>query len=87
MARRLPEGEIRAIVRPDWVRLGGTIPGRVETVAFRGSYTDYRLVTPAGTIDLRAGGPPTVGAGEAVGWSVDRLWIPAEPLDPATRLT
>jgi len=87
MARRLPEGEVRAIVRPDWVRLGGTIPGRVETVAFRGSYTDYRLVTPAGTIDLRAGGPPTVGAGEAVGWSVDRLWIPAEPLDPATRLT
>ncbi|HEX5149338.1 MAG TPA: ABC transporter ATP-binding protein, partial [Candidatus Limnocylindrales bacterium] len=32
-----PRGhEVRAIVRPDWARLGGTIPGRVETVAFRG---------------------------------------------------
>jgi ABC-type Fe3+/spermidine/putrescine transport system ATPase subunit len=77
----LQTGETRAIVRPDWVRLGGTIPARVESVAFRGAFTDYRLDTPAGVIDLRAGGPPTVGPGEEVGWSVDRAWIPAEPLD------
>ncbi|MGZ8501676.1 MAG: ABC transporter ATP-binding protein [Candidatus Limnocylindrales bacterium] len=77
----LPTGETRAIVRPDWVRLGGSIPARVESVAFRGAFTDYRLDTPAGVIDLRAGGPPTVGPGEAVGCSVDRVWIPAEPLD------
>ena len=81
----LPTGETRAIVRPDWVRLGGTIPARVETVAFRGAFTDYRLDTPAGVIDLRTGGPPTVGPGEAVGWSVDRVWIPAGPLDSDPR--
>jgi ABC-type Fe3+/spermidine/putrescine transport system ATPase subunit len=84
-AGRLSAGDTRAIVRPDWVRLGGSIPARVETVAFRGAYTDYRLDTPAGTIDLRAGGPPTVAPGVAVGWSVDRAWIPAEPLDADTR--
>jgi ABC-type Fe3+/spermidine/putrescine transport system ATPase subunit len=81
----LPIGETRAIVRPDWVRLGGTIPARVETVAFRGAFTDYRLDTQAGVIDLRASGPPTVGPGEAVSWSVDRAWLPAEPLDPDQR--
>ena len=75
------DGTTRAIVRPDWVRLGGTIPGRVETVAFRGAHTDYRLATPAGPVDLRAGGPPTVGPGAAVGWSLDRAWIPASPID------
>jgi ABC-type Fe3+/spermidine/putrescine transport system ATPase subunit len=74
-------GDARAIVRPDWVRLGGTIPGRVETVAFRGAHTDYRLATPAGAIDLRAGGPPTVGAGETIGWSLDRAWVPEEPVE------
>jgi ABC-type Fe3+/spermidine/putrescine transport system ATPase subunit len=86
-ARPFPAGDVRAIVRPDWIRFGGTIPGRVETVAFRGAYTDHRLATPAGTIDLRAGGPPTVEAGETVGWSVDRLWIPAQPLEAASQET
>ncbi len=78
--RRIAGGPLRAIVRPDWVRLGGPIPGRVETVAFRGAHTDYRLATPAGSIDLRAGGPPTVAVGEVVGWSLDRAWIPVAPL-------
>jgi ABC-type Fe3+/spermidine/putrescine transport system ATPase subunit len=80
-ANQVPDGATRAIVRPDWVHLGGTIPGHVETVAFRGAYTDYRLASPVGTIDLRAGGPPTVAQGEAVGWSLDRAWIPADPID------
>jgi len=69
-------GHAHAIVRPDWLRLGGPIPGRVAAVAFRGAYTDYRLATPTGEIDLRAGGPPTVRLGEVVGWSIDRAWIP-----------
>ncbi len=74
-------GQVRAIVRPDWVRLGGAIPGRVETVAFRGAHTDYRLATPGGAIDLRAGGPPTIALGDSVGWSLDRAWIPGEPVE------
>jgi iron(III) transport system ATP-binding protein len=76
-----PSGIVGAIVRPDWVRLGGAVPGRVETVAFRGAHTDYRLATAAGTIDLRAGGPPTVAEGDAVGWSLERAWIPAAPIE------
>jgi ABC-type Fe3+/spermidine/putrescine transport system ATPase subunit len=84
-ARALPEGETRAIVRPDWVRLGGSLRARVETVAFRGAHTDYRLATPVGVIDVRAGGPPTVAPGEAVGWTIDRVWIPPERLDADTR--
>ena len=78
--RPIAGGAAQAIVRPDWVRLGGAIPGRVETVAFRGAHTDYRLATPAGTIELRAGGPPTAAVGDAVGWSLDRAWIPVAPL-------
>jgi ABC-type Fe3+/spermidine/putrescine transport system ATPase subunit len=74
-------GEVRVIVRPDWARLGGSIPGTVETVAFRGAHTDYRLTTPAGTVELRVGGPPTVTPGDVVGWSLDRAWVPATPID------
>jgi ABC-type Fe3+/spermidine/putrescine transport system ATPase subunit len=75
-----PRGPVRAIVRPDWVRLGGAIPARVETIAFRGAHTDYRLATPAGAVDLRAGGPPSVGPGDTVGWSLERAWIPGAPV-------
>jgi len=74
-------GPVRAVVRPDWVRLGGAAPGRVETVAFRGAHTDYRLATPAGAIDLRAGGPPTFGPGDEIGWSIERAWIPGERIE------
>jgi len=83
--RRLPVGETRAIVRPDWLRLGGPLPAQVEIVAFRGAHTEYRLATPAGAIDVRASGQPTVAPGEAVGWTVVRAWIPAEPLDADSR--
>jgi len=84
-AHHVPDGKTRAIVRPDWVRLGGTIPGQIETVAFRGAFTDYRLASPVGTIDLRAGGPPTAAPGAPVGWSLDRAWIPADLLDADAR--
>jgi ABC-type Fe3+/spermidine/putrescine transport system ATPase subunit len=75
-------GELRGLVRPDWVRLGGPIPGQVERVAFRGTHTDYRLASSAGVVELRAGGPPTVGVGDTVGWTLDRAWIPDTPLEP-----
>jgi ABC-type Fe3+/spermidine/putrescine transport system ATPase subunit len=75
-----PQGEVHAVVRPDWVRLHGAIPGRVDTVAFHGTHSDYQLATAAGTIGVRVGGPPTVHPGDVVGWSVDRAWIPATPV-------
>ena len=74
-AGQLPRGERRAIVRPDWVALGGDLPARVEAVAYRGSHTDYRLETAAGTIGARVPGPPLSHSGEAVGLTLERVWI------------
>ncbi len=77
-------GQLRAIIRPDWVRLGGTVPGQIDSVAFRGSHTDYQLATAAGTVGVRASGPPAVRRGDMVGWSLDRAWIPAQPVEDGT---
>lgn len=74
-------GDVRALVRSDWVRLGGVIPAQVDAVAFRGTHTDYQLATAAGPVGLRAGGPPTVRRGDAVGWSLDRAWILADHVE------
>jgi ABC-type Fe3+/spermidine/putrescine transport system ATPase subunit len=63
------------LVRPDWARLGGDLPGHVEAVAYRGPHTDYRLRTPAGAIALRMPGPPRVGVGDEVGWTLERAWL------------
>lgn len=65
----------RALVRPDWVALGGPLPGRVEEVRYRGSHTDYRLTTGAGTVDLRRAGPPYARTGEEVTWRLERVWL------------
>ena len=71
-------GEVRAIIRPDWVRLGGDVPAHVDAVAFRGTHTDYQMGTVAGTFGVRVAGPPTMGLGESVGLTLERVWIPAE---------
>ena len=68
-------GPIRAVVRPDWVRLGGDLPATVEMVAFRGPHTDYRLATPAGSVGLRVPGRPVIALGEAISWTLERLWV------------
>ena len=78
----LSRGEVRAIVRPDWVRLGGDIPARVDAVAFRGTHTDYQLATTAGAVGVRVAGPPVTCRGESVGVTFERLWIPADSNDP-----
>jgi ABC-type Fe3+/spermidine/putrescine transport system ATPase subunit len=79
-AGSVPRGPVRAVVRPDWARLGGPIPGRVDTVAFRGAFTDYTLLTDAGVVVVRAGGPPAIGSGASIGWSVGRAWVPDQSL-------
>ena len=68
-------GEVRALVRPDWVGLGGHLPGRVTSAAFRGTHTDYGLDTPAGAVEIRTSGPPACGPGDAVTWSLGRVWV------------
>jgi ABC-type Fe3+/spermidine/putrescine transport system ATPase subunit len=65
------------LVRPDWARLGGDLPGILDEVRFRGPHTDYRLATPAGSLLIREPGPPRAGPGP-LGWSLLRArLIPA----------
>ena len=65
-------GPIRLLVRPDWVALGGPLPGRVSGLRFRGSHTDVEITTPAGSLTIRRPGPPSVAIGEAPGWTLVR---------------
>ncbi|MEO7117713.1 MAG: ABC transporter ATP-binding protein, partial [Candidatus Limnocylindrales bacterium] len=71
-ASRPTVGTAAAIVRSDWVRLGGDISARVDQVAFRGTHTDYQVSTAAGDLGLRVIGPPTVDRGATVGCTLDR---------------
>ena len=72
------DGSGQVLVRPDWVLLGGGLPGRVEAVWFRGSHTDTQLATPFGALVVRTLGAPTVGVGESATWQLRRSW----PLRP-----
>lgn len=77
---------IDVLVRPDWASLGGPLPGRLSGAWFRGPHTDYRIETAAGTLELRAPGPPRASIGDEVGWSLERAWPAGAPADQrATR--
>jgi len=84
---RPPAGaRARALLRPEWARLGGPLPGRVTGVRYRGADTDYRLDTPVGAVEVRERGAPRARPGESAGWRLDRCWLlpssadaPAEP--------
>lgn len=65
----------RALVRPDWARLGGPLAGRIEQVWYRGPHTDYRVATPSGDVIVRDPGAPRARPGDAVGWSLDRVHL------------
>jgi ABC-type Fe3+/spermidine/putrescine transport system ATPase subunit len=62
------------LVRPDWARLGGDLPGRVTEVRFAGPHTDYRLDTPAGELLVREPGPPRREVGATDGWTLGDAW-------------
>lgn len=82
-ARALPDEDaprpVRILVRPDWASLGGPLAAVVESVAFRGTHTDYRLASAVGTVGIRRGGPPTASAGDRIGWTLDRVWLIESP--------
>lgn len=67
-------GWASVIVRPDWAELGGDLPGRVTHVWYRGPYTDYRLETAAGLVEIRRDGAPIAKPGERVNWILRRVW-------------
>ena len=71
-------GPATMLVRPEWVSLGGTLAGEVREVWFRGPHTDYRIETPAGTLDARLPGPARAARGETAHWTVERGWIPPD---------
>ncbi len=63
------------LVRTDWARLHGPLPGVVVEVRYRGPHTDYRIDTGDGTLDIRAPGFPSAHRGDAIGWDLDRVWV------------
>jgi ABC-type Fe3+/spermidine/putrescine transport system ATPase subunit len=73
------DGSGLAVVRPEWARLGGELPGRIATVAYRGVHTEYGLETPAGTVGLFEPGPPRAAPGETCTWRLERAWLVGEP--------
>lgn len=68
------------LVRADWTRMGGPLPGVVVQTWYRGPHTDYHVSTDAGIVEVREPGPPTAAAGDRVGWSLQRAWVVPAPL-------
>jgi ABC-type Fe3+/spermidine/putrescine transport system ATPase subunit len=66
-----PEGA--ALVRPEWVSLGGPLSGVVDRVAYRGARTEYRLAVEGGTLVVADEGPPRLSRGDETGWDVGRV--------------
>lgn len=69
------------LVRADWTRLGGPLPGVVVQAWYRGPHTDYHVSTDAGVVEVREPGPPAAAAGDRVGWSLQRAWLLPAPAD------
>lgn len=65
----------RALLRPEWVALGGPVPAAVDAIWYRGSHTDYRMTTAAGAIDARELGPPRAQIGDRPGVTLRRVWL------------
>jgi ABC-type Fe3+/spermidine/putrescine transport system ATPase subunit len=83
-AGAVPDGPLRVLVRPEWAHLGGPFPGRVTSVRYRGADTDYRLDTPAGTLEVRERGAPSAAVGSSPGWGLSRVWVPTSGEDYAS---
>lgn len=75
------------LVRPDWVRLGGDLPGRVESVRYRGPHTDLVVAVLGGQLLVSCPGPPRRQAGERVGLTVTQTWPMASQTAEAQPVT
>ncbi len=62
------------LVRPDWVEPGEGLAGTVAGVWFRGSFTDYRIETAAGALEMRRFGAPEWAAGDPISLALTRWW-------------
>lgn len=72
----LAEGPVprRLMVRPDWVRLDGARPGTIESVRYRGPYTDHVVSVAGGELLVTLAGPPRRRPGEQVGLTITQTW-------------
>lgn len=68
-------GPVELLVRPDWARPGGSLPGTVRETMYRGTHTDYRVTCRAGSFIVRRPGPPGLEAGAELGWEIESGWI------------
>ncbi|WP_173081199.1 ATP-binding cassette domain-containing protein [Phytohabitans rumicis] len=69
-----PGGGGAAVVRPDWVRLGGDLPATVASVRFAGPHTDIHLDTAAGQVVVRGSGSSRHAPGDHVMWTLCEAW-------------
>jgi ABC-type Fe3+/spermidine/putrescine transport system ATPase subunit len=69
----------QVLLRPEWVRVGGPLRGRIVAVAFRGPHTDYRLDIGIGSIVVREAAGPRHAVGELLCWAIERAWVLDEP--------
>lgn len=70
-------GEVRVLIRPEWVTPGGALNGRIDDVAFRGPHTDYVIATDHGELLARVPGSPQMSEGDLSQWNIARGWVPA----------
>ena len=68
------DGPGRYLVRPDWVRFGGSLGATVTDVRYRGTHTDYRMTTALGHVLLREPGPPRFAVGAETACTIERVW-------------
>ena len=75
-AAGVAEGPI--LVRPEWVEPGAGLAATVAGAWFRGAFTEVRLDTPAGTLEMRLPGRPAAAPGEEMPVRVTR-WQAVSP--------
>jgi len=54
--------------------MGGDLEGTVTEVWYRGTHTDYAVMTDQGPLGVRLSGPPVHAVGDRRGWEITRRW-------------
>jgi ABC-type Fe3+/spermidine/putrescine transport system ATPase subunit len=68
----------RVLIRPDWIEPGEGLDGTVGDAWFRGSFTDYRIQSAAGALEMRRFGSPEWTSGDSISLSINRWWSAME---------
>ncbi len=82
-----PTGPIDLLVRPEWVKPGGSLKGVISEVWYRGPYTEYEIRTPHGMLTTSMPGWPVMSRGDEAGWTIERAWIPDQAGQDAPKVS